>query len=314
MGSDTSGIANIKRFTHEAMATTFEVVVVHDDEQYARQAARAAFDEVDRLEAELSRFIENSDIARLNNAGDGESVIVGLDAFACLQLAIALYEETEGAFDITVGALVRCWRDDEGRPRRPSEEELRQARAQMGVEKLELNETEHTVRVSGSVCVDLGGIGKGYAVDRMGEVLREWDVDVALIAGGYSSVLALEAPPETKGWPVTFSDPEDRRRILARPRLRRRAVGASGIAKGGHIIDPRTGRPVKGKRAAWSSSATAAQADALSTAFMVMTCDQIRRFCDRNSGVGAVVLVGQQDNSSEQVLCYGQWGEGEILI
>ncbi len=189
--SDCGAVAGMKRFSHEAMATTYEVIVVHDDERYAGQAAAAAFEEVDRLEAELSRFIENSDISRINNLAVGERLVLGLATFECLEISRRVYEDTKGAFDITIGSLLKCWQSKEGKPRTPTKEELDLAREDTGTDLLRLDADEHTVEVlSEGVQVDLGGMGKGYAVDQMAKLLREWSIDVALIHGGYSSVCA----------------------------------------------------------------------------------------------------------------------------
>jgi thiamine biosynthesis lipoprotein len=318
--SDCHSIAGMKRFSHEAMATTFEVIVVHEDARYARQAAAAAFDEVDRLEADLSRFIESSDISRINNLPANQPLLIGLAAFECLQISARMYAETDGAFDITVGSLLDCWRNEDGTPRTPSQEELNLARRRTGTGLLKLDEVEHTVELlAGPLQIDLGGIGKGYAVDRMAELLHEWSIETALISGGYSSVLALDAPAGIRGWPVTLSDPPRRfasqtrnsggKRILARPYLKRRAVSGSGLQKGRHIIDPRTARPVKGKRAAWACAPDAATADALSTAFMVMAPDEIKKYCLRHPDVLAMIILedGGKDAQKDKILRFGPW-------
>ena len=152
-------IAGMKRFSHEAMATTFELLIVHEDERYACQAAVAAFDEVDRLERELSRFIENSDIARINNLPANQPLQLGLDTFECLKIAKRVYAETNGAFDITIGTLLKCWRNDDGSPRNPSASQIDIARMHTGTNLIQLNEAEHTIKLSASrVQVDLGGI------------------------------------------------------------------------------------------------------------------------------------------------------------
>jgi len=314
--SNCQPIPGMMRFSHEAMATTFEILVVHEDERYARQAAAAAFDEVDRLEGELSRFLENSDIARINNLPAHQPLQLGLDAFACLLASAQMYAQTNGAFDVTVGSLVKCWRAEDGSPRTPSPEELDGARLRTGMNLLELDEREHTVQLSASpVQVDLGGIGKGYAVDRVAELLAEWSIDTALISGGYSSVLALEAPPGTSGWPLTLSDPADRKHILARPHLRAGALSGSGVQKGGHIISPRTGQPVQGRRAAWSSVPDATTADALSTAFMIMDPDEIRQYCSLHPDVLAMVILHNegQELQKDTLLHFGRWDENVLL-
>jgi len=252
ISSEPGAIPNLQRFSHQAMATTFQIFIVHPDAGYACQAAYAAFDEIDRLEAELSRFIENSDVARINNLAAGQRLQVSLPTFECLQIAGRMYDETDGAFDITVGALL-------------------DGRLNTEVSGVELDQDEHTVKLAvDGVKVDLGGIGKGFAVDMTAGLLGEWDINVALIHGGYSSVLALEAPTGTNGWPITFSNPADMKKTLARLELRDRAVGASGLLKGEHIIDPRTAKPAQGNSAVWAVASDAATADALSTAHLVM--------------------------------------------
>jgi len=308
--SDCGSFSGMKRFSHEAMATTFEILIVHEAEHYARQAATAAFDEVDRLERELSRFVENSDVARINNLPVGEPLLLGLETFECLKISARIYAETDGAFDVTIGSLLQCWRRKDGTPRTPSAEELELARRHTGTDLLHLDEDEHTVELSASpVLVDLGGVGKGFAVDRVAELLRDWSIETALISGGYSSVLALDAPPGTEGWPLTLSNPADRNEILARPHLRGGALGGSGVRKGDHIINPRTGRPTSGKLAAWSGAPDAASADALSTAFMIMAPGEIEQYCARRRDTRAMVIMHEQgeETGRGRVLHFGQW-------
>ena len=308
-------IRGMKRFSHEAMATTYEILVVHEDEHYARQAAAAAFDEVDRLEDELSRFRENSDITRINNLSAHQPLRIGLDAFRCLQASAKMYAQTNGAFDVTVGPLVKCWRAEDGSPRTPSPQEMERARLHTGTNLLELDEQEHAVQLSTSpVQVDLGGIGKGYAVDRVAELLGEWGIEVALISGGYSSVLATKAPAGTSGWPLTLSDPADHKHVLARPHLRAAALSGSGVQKGGHIINPRTGRPVQGRRAAWSAAPDATTADALSTAFMIMDLDEIERYCSAHPDVLALIILQEKGrDQKDTILHFGRWGRNVLV-
>lgn len=311
--SDWAAVQNVHRFAHAAMATTFEIVVQHEDKVYAQQAADAAFDEADRIEGELSRYIENSDIARINNLPAGQPLLVGIETFECLKVSADVYADTDGAFDVTIGLLLDCWRDEDKKPRTPSPEELAFAREHTGMSLLHLDEATHTVELTSSpIRVDLGGVGKGYGVDRMAALLREWSIDRALIHGGYSSVLALDAPQGAPGWPVTLSDPHDRSRILARLNLKNGAVSGSGLEKGSHIIDPRIARPIEGKIAAWSVTPDAGTGDALSTAFMIMTPEEVRRYCAGHPETAGLLIL-PTEGPSEQIVAVGTWPEGTLV-
>jgi thiamine biosynthesis lipoprotein len=291
------GGAGVHRFPHKAMATVFEIWIAETDYPYARQAACAAFEELDRLELELSRYVAHSDISRINSLQSGQSTRIGADAFASLRRCAELCDETGGAFDVTAGLLVDCWRQARAAGRDPSEEALMRLREQTSVKLLELDESRCAVTLRRApVRVDLGGFGKGYAIDQMADILRDWDVNCALIHGGQSTALGLDPPRGQLGWPVTISTPQ-RRRTIRHFALRNQALSGSGIRKGPHIIDPRSGRPVAGRTAAWCLARSAATADALSTAFMVMSFEAIGELVARNPGVQAVVM---QDSNDER--------------
>ncbi len=299
-------IPGAHRFSHEAMATVFEIMIVYPDVEYAGQAARAAFEELDRIENELSRFISNSDVSRINNLASQQSTTVGLETFECLQQCSILYQQTSGAFDITIGTLLQCWINPDKSPRQPTPAEIQAALKCTGMHLVILNQSTHTVQLKNApMMIDLGGYGKGYAVDCMAALLREWSIDAALIHSGGSTVLALNAPPKRAGWPVTISDPQSGETIK-RIDLTNRAVSGSGLKKGRHIIDPRTGSPVEKRSAAWSLANTAAQADALSTALMIMTPDETRRCLNSQKDAQAIVIEEYlSDNNSNKVIYYG---------
>jgi thiamine biosynthesis lipoprotein len=281
------GLADVRRFSHEAMATVFEVYAVHPDEGYAAQAAQAAFDLVDRLERELSRFLPNSDITRVNHLAAGEHTRVSGSTLECLVIARHMFDLTGGAFDISIGT---------------------------GLPSLELDGGNFLVHATtGGVQVDLGGIGKGYAVDRVAELLEEWGLGQALVHGGFSSVLALDPPNGRVGWPLTLSDPSAPSRVLARLSMRQTALGASGVRKKDHIVDPRNGKPARGRLASWAAvprprvatadasveeeprAAAAAVTDALTTAFMLLSPEEIERLCDGSPGLEAWILPEHAD-------------------
>jgi thiamine biosynthesis lipoprotein len=309
LGLDAQGgLTGVCRFSHEAMATVFEVLCVHPDAGYAAQAARAAFDLADRLERDLSRFIPNSDISRVNRLTAGSRTRVGPATIECLVIARHMFDVTGGAFDVAIGT---------------------------GLPALDLDPGSGTVGAAADgVRIDLGGIGKGYAVDLMAELLEEWEIGPALVHGGFSSVLALEAPPGLDGWPLTLSDPLDPSRVLSRLSVRQTALGASGLRKGDHIVDPRTGAAPAGRVAAWVALprpeearggpgpapgaglrvAPAAVADALTTAVMVMRAEAVEELCGRSPGLEAWVLQTPAEGRTDApVLLHVGAGSAGIL-
>ena len=221
-----------------------------------------------------------------------------------------MYQQTNKAFDVTIGPLFECWRNKDGTPRTPTVEELENARAHSGMHLLELDESMHAICfLTSPLIIDLGGIGKGFAVDKMAQSLREWSINVALISGGFSTILALDAPEGMKGWPLTMSNPKNHKQILERPFLNNRALAGSGIKKGAHIIDPRKAQPIEGRLASWSSSKTAAVADALSTAFMIMDLKEIQSYCASHPDEAAMIIPRQQSDNikKENILHFGNW-------
>jgi FAD:protein FMN transferase len=310
---DRYGIANLMLFKHNAMATTFEIFIVHQDAVYAEQAAWAAFEELDRIESNLSRFNDNSDVSRINSLAVGRPLQLGPTAFECLATGIEMFKQTKGAFDITIGPLYDCWLDKDRTPRKPSKKELEAALKRTGSKLLELNESEHTVTLrSDDIHIDFGAVGKGYAVDKIAELLGEWGIRVALISAGQSTVLPVGVPDGLAGWPISLSDPADYNRLIAKIYLSGRAISASGLRKGQHIINPRSGKPVT-RPGAWSMAKNAAEADALSTAFMVMPANVVQSFCENRKDTSALlVLSGKSKKTGSRLLRFGRWGKAKF--
>ena len=293
------------RLPHTAMGCEFQITVLDRPADLSLEAAREAFEELDRIEAELSRFHPGSDVWLINHLTPGHPLTVSPCTIECLQLAAAVHAETHGCFDVTIGALRRCWRDDEGELLSPESDELAAARGCTGTELIEICAEDHTVTVRAEgVQVDLGGIGKGYAVDEMAKVLAEWDIEIAQINAGNSTYVALGRPPGRDCWTLDITEVE----TLQPPpfRLHNRAASASGVNTGHeHILDPHTRCPLLGHHVAWSTAPSAALADALSTAFVLMTVEQVRDYCRRHPDAGAMLaLLHDQPPRIER---FGHW-------
>ena len=240
-------MADVQQFNHAAMATHFEVRIAGEERTYAAQAAQAAFDLIDVLESRLSRFRINSDIARAAHLAPGEQMRLSEPTFACLQIARRMEEATHSAFCPTPAALI----------------------TQASLPQWELLPNEHSILcVSGKLELDLGAIGKGFALDRVAELLYQWDCPSFLLVAGGSSILAGEKPAGTPGWSCGLGEDDSPQRFF----LTHSSLSGSGLAvQGAHILDPRTGRPALRQNRAWVLADTAAESDALSTACMVLT-------------------------------------------
>ena len=288
---------SVFRFAHFAMGTTFEILLAEEDEDYARQISQAIFAEVDRIKNIISRFDPTSEIGQINRLRAGQTLRIGVETYECLKTALRVQSQTNGAFDINIGTLMK-YRDEEMSESRPPRTDiLKQLKLSpksrgYAIKYLPTEEREGPTEMT----LDLGGIGKGYALDCTLQILSDWGVEKALVHGGTSTALSVGTPPEgegqRKGWPVgiggNWKCPKTPKKFL----LRDRALSSSGTeVKGDHIFDPRTNKPAKGHLAAWVSHPSAAVADALSTAFMVMNTEEVRAYCEDHRDVWAMVVI-----------------------
>ncbi len=296
---------NTRRYQHRAMATIFELVIADEADAFAAGAAQAAFEEIDRLEQDFSRYLPNSDVSRINNLQPDHAVCVSADTFDCLRLSLQYHSETGGAFDVTTGALKDCWIGKDRSLLHPSSDDVSRAGARSGMSRLELDEKSMTVRVHGRApLIDLGAIGKGFAVDCAVELMREWGVESALVHGGTSSAYAFGDCPGHAGWPVTLSNPARPSEVLEKVLLKDQGLGGSGISGGRHIIDPRRAAPVESRRSSWVLSHSATRSDALSTACMIMTQEEIADMIAGSQGLRAIIA----EESPPLILRFGRWG------
>ena len=277
-----------------AMATRFEVALHGENPVALRAAGEEALHEITRLEAQLSLFKPTSEIAHLNARASEHPVRVEPSLFALLERAQRLSRETGGAFDITVGPLMKCWGFTNGTGKQPEPAALEEARAKVGMDLVELNAVDYTVRFKRpGVVLDLGSIGKGYALERATELLRDAGIQSALLHGGTSTVCAIGAPPGATAWqvaipnpvkqllntePLKKENPSEERPLavvsLQDESLSMSAVWGKSFSEGedvfGHVIDPRTGCPAQRAIAAVVVTPSATESDALSTALLTL--------------------------------------------
>jgi thiamine biosynthesis lipoprotein len=290
------------RLSHRAMATTFEMLLPFGTAN-ADELGGAVFELVDRLEAQMTVYRDSSDVVNLNRMAPYAHVVVEERLFGLLQLAERLTAQTGGAFDVAAGALVKAWGFFRGPRRVPSDAERQAALERTGFRHVVLTPAIRGVRyLRPGVEINLGSIGKGYAVDRMAELVRDrGGIPAFLVHGGHSSVYAWGSPDgDPRGWAVGLKHPWDEERRLGRVWLRGRALGTSAATfrhleyngrKLGHNLDPRCGWPAEGIASATAIAPTAAEADALATAFFVLGVDQTRAYCAANPGIGAILLL-----------------------
>jgi len=241
----------------DAMGTTYSLVVYGDNRDRLETAAEAAFEEARRLDRLLSHYRAQSDVSEINRLAAQRPVKVTPEVFRVLEACLEYSRASEGAFDITVGPLIKLWGFFRGDGRVPGRAEVAQALANVGYRRLRLDAEARTVRFEHpGMALDLGGIGKGYAVDRMIETLRENGISQALLSAGGSSIYGLGSPgAETGGWPVKIRDLKNSSRTVEELRLKDASLSTSGsyeksFEAGGHvyshIMDPRTGYPAQG--------------------------------------------------------------------
>ena len=253
-----------------------------------------AFDEVDRIDRLMSHYKADSPLSRLNRDAASGPVTVEPELFDFIADAMRYTRDSDGAFDITVGPLMKVWGFFRGEGRVPPEDELAAARRHIGGGHVMLNPAARTIAFDDAgVELDLGGIAKGYAVDRVARLLGQRRIAAALISAGGSTIYGLGAPPGRAGWDVVIQDPIDPRTTALTVHLKDRALSVAGSSEkffeaGGvrysHIMDPRTGRPVQGvlSVAVLASSGTAG--DALDDAFFVLGPEKSRAYLNQVPG------------------------------
>jgi len=319
-GADTelASVDYLFQATRRAMACDFQVSF--DSRLYPEgpEAALAALDVVDQLEAELSVFRDSSQVSQLNRLAAEQPVTVDTMLCELLQHCLEIWKQTDGAFDITSTPLSRAWGFFRREGRMPSTREVEDARKAVGSQWLKVEHSNRTVRFEHpDLEINLGSIGKGFALDRCGACLAV-DVGDFIIHGGYSSILAHGnrqlASEARNGWQIAVRHPLKPQQRLIELTLNDCAAGTSGSAnqffshqgkRYSHLLDPRTGWPAEEMLSATVLSSSAADADALATAFFVMGVQRTVQFIKDNPQVRAVLVCSGERSGATDVHLVG---------
>lgn len=292
------------RLATSAMATDFAVILneAHrDDPRQPLRWASEALDVVHLLEEQISVYRPHTELSQLNRNAASLPVQVEERLFELLSLARDISLETDGCFDPTSGQLIALWRQCRKEVRLPTNTEIAERFALVGMSHVTMGiDGEPSIFFDRpGVELNLGSIGKGYALDRAAEILIENDLTEWLVQGGHSSVIARGGHNGLPGWPVGLRNPLLPQRRLGTILLRDQALATSGTAvqhfrfegkRYGHIIDPRTGWPTDSMLSVTVLAPTAAEADALSTAFFVGGVELAERYCSNHRSVSALLI------------------------
>jgi thiamine biosynthesis lipoprotein len=281
------------------MGTMFDIVAYHDSREEAERAVAGAMEEIVRLDQVMSHFKADSDLSRLVREGRRGVVSVQPSLFEVIQESLVFSRRSGGKFDVTIAPLLRTWANARAEGRDPSAGEISEARRCVGYEKIEASAPDRIRLRSDCVEIDLGGIGKGYAVDRAIGVLKAAGIRHALINAGSSSIASIGSPPDRQGWPVLLNARVAGHQILL---LRDRSISTSEQSPSGEILDPQTGAPAESRLAVSVVAANATVSDALSTTLLMLSLEDGMKLLPQFADVSALWMT----NTGELKAAYGE--------
>ena len=297
----TSSFVHKKKYV---MGSVFDIVAYNPSPAQASAAIDKAFQEIVRLDGVMNNYRADSQLSRLNKSATFHPASVSPDLYHVIRESLDYSRLSGGKFDISVGPLVSLWKAALGGNRLPSKEEVAAARRCTGSDKVVLIPPNRVMFRSTCIQLDLGAIGKGYAVDRAVDVLREFGIKSALINAGGSTIYGMGSPPGEAGWLVHLRDPS--RQIDPTVVLFDESISTSEQSRAsylednspGHIIDPETGRPLKTRFAVSVVARTATSSDALSTTLLLVGPDDGVRIIDNVPGTAALWIAPDGESHS----------------
>ena len=287
--------------SHESMGTVFTVAAYGRERSFLAEVVEQVFQEVDRLDEQMSNYKPESELSTINREAAIYPVVVEPGLFHLLEISVQRSEQTGGAFDITVGPLMKSWGFFRGRGRLPTGAEISQALKRVGFQHLKLDAEHRTIRFDEpGIELDLGGIAKGYAVDRAVDILRSNGITSALVSSGTSSIYALGSPPGAHGWKITLRDPYDAHKPADVIHLQNYSLSTSGSYEkffqiGGktycHIMNPHTGWPVQGVLSTVVLAATGTDTDGRSAGCFVMGVERTRKYLAAHPNIAVIFYL-----------------------
>ena len=261
------------------MATIFELAMWGKPDSYLQSVAEEVFEEIRRIELQLSIYRADAELYEVNALAAERAIPLDPRVYQLLKRAVALSRQTNGAFDFTIGPLVKAWGFYGGSGQPANSDAVDRARSIVGVDHLIFDDQYRTIRFDQQgVTLDLGAIGKGYAIDMAAELIRDMEIPGALLHGGTSTVYAIGARENGTPWKIAVQDPSDESAALTEVELRDCSLSVSAIhgkffedegVRFGHVLDPRSGQPVQKAILAAIVCDSAEESDALSTALLV---------------------------------------------
>lgn len=287
------------------MGTVFEIAAYGESSDNTSAAIDQAFQEIVRIDDLMSNYKPDSALSNLNRNAHFHPQKVPLDLYRAIERAIQFSRLSGGKFDITVAPLVNLWKAALSGDSIPSPEQQREAEACVGYEKIELTPPDEVTFQSSCLQLDLGAIGKGYAIDRAGEILRSSGIREAFLNSGGSSILAIGAPPGQSAWLVHLRDPSYQ--IDPYVMLKDQSVSTSeqtarsllGPKSAGHIIDPATGRPSDSQFAVSVITPSGTPSDGLSTTLLLLGPKAGKSLVHNMTNVSAIWLSPKAEIETE---------------
>ena len=289
----------------DAMGSTYSIAVYGEDRVRMEAAVDAAFDEVRRLDEMLSNYRPSSEWSEVNRHAAEKPVHVSDELFRLLSACLEYSRKSEGAFDISVGPVVDLWKAALRGERVPTAEEQAKARACVGYEKIKLIPPDQVQFESPCLRIDVGSIGKGYAVDRAVDILRAEGIQSALVDAGQSSIYGMGTPPGLQAWEVHLRDPSGQ--VDPVVMLNENSVSTSeqtppsllGNQSAGHIIDPENGKPLETKFALSVVVKTGTASDALSTTLLLVGPEKGKAIVRKMPDAAAIWVA--EDGATEMI-------------